>query len=125
MKPGRFGSMLGALFETQVLGQLVRYFHHAGRRANVYFIRDQHGSEVDFVVPVGEAMHVTIHSFLRDVSLRACELRPAPDGRRRHDTRLGDLLPVRAGPADLRVAPRQSASRTSRVRSEVHRASSL
>ena len=51
-------SMLGALFETQVLGQLVRYFHHAGRRANVYFIRDQHGSEVDFVVPVGEAMHV-------------------------------------------------------------------
>lgn len=51
-------AMLGALFETQVLGQLVRYFHHAGRRANVYFVRDQHGSEVDFVVPVGEALHL-------------------------------------------------------------------
>lgn len=51
-------ALLGALFETLVLGQLVRSFHHAGRRANLYFIRDQHGNEVDFVVPVGEALHL-------------------------------------------------------------------
>lgn len=51
-------AMLGALFETQVLGQLVRAFHHTGRRANLYFIRDQHGLEVDFVVPVGESLHL-------------------------------------------------------------------
>jgi hypothetical protein len=43
--------MLGALFETHVLGQIVRHFANQGRRREVYFYRDHHGHEVDFLIP--------------------------------------------------------------------------
>jgi len=44
--------LLGAVFETHVLGQLVRHFANAGRRPELYFYRDHHGREVDFLIPV-------------------------------------------------------------------------
>lgn len=43
--------MLGALFETHVLGQIVRHFANQGRRREIYFYRDHHGHEVDFLIP--------------------------------------------------------------------------
>lgn len=43
--------LLGALFETHVLGQIVRHFANLGRRPDLYFYRDHHGREVDFVIP--------------------------------------------------------------------------
>lgn len=43
--------MLGALFETHVLGQIVRHFANQGRRREVFFYRDHHGHEVDFLIP--------------------------------------------------------------------------
>ena len=33
--------MLGAIFETHVLGQIVRHFANKGRRRDLYFYRDQ------------------------------------------------------------------------------------
>lgn len=43
--------MLGAIFETHVLGQIVRHFANVGRRCDVYFYRDHHGREIDFILP--------------------------------------------------------------------------
>ena len=43
--------MLGAVFETHVLGQIVRHFANQGRRPEIYFYRDHHGHEVDFLIP--------------------------------------------------------------------------
>ncbi|MDD9965110.1 MAG: ATP-binding protein [Myxococcales bacterium] len=51
-------AMLGALFETLVAGQLVRAFANRGLRPDLYFYRDHHGNEVDFVVPVGGRAHL-------------------------------------------------------------------
>jgi uncharacterized protein len=52
----RQSALLGAFFETLVLGQIVRRFAAQGRQPNVYFYRDHYGHEVDFVVPVGEKL---------------------------------------------------------------------
>jgi predicted AAA+ superfamily ATPase len=43
--------MLGAVFETHVLGQIVRHFANSGRRPDLYFYRDHHGREIDFIFP--------------------------------------------------------------------------
>ena len=43
--------MLGAIFETHVVGQIVRRFANQGRRREIYFYRDHHGREVDFLIP--------------------------------------------------------------------------
>ena len=43
--------MLGALFETHVLGQIIRHFANQGRRRDLYFYRDHYGREVDFLIP--------------------------------------------------------------------------
>jgi uncharacterized protein len=43
--------MLGAVFETHVLGQVIRHFANQGRRREIYFYRDHHGHEVDFLIP--------------------------------------------------------------------------
>jgi len=43
--------MLGAIFETHVLGQIVRHFANQGRRREIYFYRDHYGHEVDFLIP--------------------------------------------------------------------------
>ncbi|WP_448509631.1 ATP-binding protein [Immundisolibacter sp.] len=43
--------VLGAVFETHVLGQIVRHFANQGRRREIYFYRDHDGHEVDFLIP--------------------------------------------------------------------------
>jgi hypothetical protein len=43
--------MLGAMFETHALGQIVRHFANRGRRPDLYFYRDHYGREVDFLIP--------------------------------------------------------------------------
>jgi predicted AAA+ superfamily ATPase len=43
--------LLGAIFETHVLGQIVRHFANQGLRREIYFYRDHHGREVDFLIP--------------------------------------------------------------------------
>jgi predicted AAA+ superfamily ATPase len=48
----RKSPMLGALFETHVLGQIVRHYTNQARRPNVYFYRDHNGREIDFLMPV-------------------------------------------------------------------------
>ncbi len=45
--------LLGALFETHAYGQLVRHFANQGIRPPLYFYRDQHAREVDFLIPHG------------------------------------------------------------------------
>ncbi len=50
-------SLRGAVFETQVVAQLVRYMA-AHERRDVYFYRDHHGTEVDVLIPIGERFHL-------------------------------------------------------------------
>jgi predicted AAA+ superfamily ATPase len=45
---------LGAMFETLVLGQIVRRSTNRGEPPSVCYYRDHYGNEVDFVLPVGE-----------------------------------------------------------------------
>lgn len=54
----RESSMLGAIFETYVFGQLVRSYTDRGETADIYFWRDHGGREADFVVPRGEKMEL-------------------------------------------------------------------
>jgi predicted AAA+ superfamily ATPase len=49
-------TMIGALFETLVLGQIIRWFANRGMEERVYFYRDHQGAEVDFVIPVGKQL---------------------------------------------------------------------
>lgn len=51
-------SMIGPIFETHVYGQIVRSFANRGQRPEVFFFRDHHGHEVDFVLPRGEKIRV-------------------------------------------------------------------
>lgn len=44
--------LLGELFESHVLGQIVRGVANRGRRRDLYFDRDHGGREVDFLIPV-------------------------------------------------------------------------
>lgn len=54
----RESALLGAFFETQVLAQILRWYANRGEPAAVYFFRDHHGNEVDFVVPQGERLRL-------------------------------------------------------------------
>jgi hypothetical protein len=40
------------MFETHVLGQIVRHLANRGRRRDLYFYRDHSGREVDILIPV-------------------------------------------------------------------------
>ena len=51
-------SLLGRLFENFVLGQILRREGNRGKKANLFFYRDQWGREVDFIEPVGEKLHL-------------------------------------------------------------------
>src|SRR5437867_125485 len=48
----------GAMFETLVLGQMMRAYANAGRAADIYFYQDHYGNEVDFVIPEGEKLRL-------------------------------------------------------------------
>ncbi len=54
----RRSSLLGPLFETFVLGQILRWYANRALPADVYFYRDHYGHEVDFVIPVGEKLRL-------------------------------------------------------------------
>lgn len=51
-------SLLGGFFETLALGQLVRDFYNKGLAANLYYYRDNHGIEIDFIVPEGTRLNL-------------------------------------------------------------------
>jgi predicted AAA+ superfamily ATPase len=78
----RKSALLGALFETLALGQLVRHYANRGDPARVYFYRDHQGNEVDFVVPVGEKL-----------LLFECKWAETPDPRPRGFVELDRLMP--------------------------------
>ncbi|MCI0416189.1 DUF4143 domain-containing protein, partial [bacterium] len=52
----RQSMMLGPIFETLALGQIVRWFANRCRQPSVYFYRDHIGLEIDFVVAVGRRL---------------------------------------------------------------------
>ena len=51
-------SLLGSLFENFVLGEIIRTEGNKGKKANLFFYRDQWGRELDFIKPVGEKFHL-------------------------------------------------------------------
>ena len=48
----------GGLFENMVVGEALKTRLNAGRTPDLYFIRDQHGTEVDLVIEEGGALHL-------------------------------------------------------------------
>ena len=46
----RLGPMGGALFETHILANILKMFHHRALEANIYFWRTRDGGEIDFLV---------------------------------------------------------------------------
>jgi len=54
----RGSALLGPIWETAVLGQLVRRYANRCEPLNVYFYRDHWGTEVDFVIPQGEKLRL-------------------------------------------------------------------
>lgn len=48
--------LLGSFFETLALGQLIRHFCNQGLPLNLYYFRDNHGNEIDFIVPEGNRL---------------------------------------------------------------------
>jgi len=54
----RDSSLLGSIFETHALGQLVRGYANKAQSPNIYFYRDHYGHEVDFVIPTGEKLRL-------------------------------------------------------------------
>jgi predicted AAA+ superfamily ATPase len=51
------GPMKGALFETAVLGEVLKHFHNAGDIPAVSFWRSSDGLEVDFVIEAAGRLH--------------------------------------------------------------------
>lgn len=51
-------ALLGQIFETLALGQILRRFTNRLEPLDLYFYRDQYGHEVDFVIPVGEKLRL-------------------------------------------------------------------
>ncbi|MEW6528045.1 MAG: ATP-binding protein [Spirochaetota bacterium] len=45
--------LLGNIFETVCLGQIIRYYTNQGINPHIYFFRDAYGHEIDFVIPSG------------------------------------------------------------------------
>ncbi len=54
----RNSNLLGSLFENFILGQMLRKESNKGKKANLFFYRDQWGRELDFIEPVGEKFHL-------------------------------------------------------------------
>lgn len=99
----RQSALWGALFETLVLGQMIRWFANRGEAPLIYFYRDRQGHEVDFVLPVGER--------LRLVEVKLSE---TPDPKPRGFTEVERLL----GPAGVLSRTLVTPRRGSRSASE-------
>ncbi len=52
----RESAMRGQMFETHVLGQIMRWYANRGLHAPVHFFQDHARHEVDFVIPVGQRL---------------------------------------------------------------------
>jgi len=50
--------LLGAIFETYALGQLLRSLHNQGLADELYYFRDKDGREVDFLIPEGNLLNL-------------------------------------------------------------------
>ncbi len=48
--------LMGAFFESFVMGQFIRYYSNRCRKPSIYFFRDHHGHEIDFVVSEGNRL---------------------------------------------------------------------
>jgi hypothetical protein len=49
--------LIGSIFESWVVSEIKKAFHHQGRQAPLYFWRDQHGHEVDLVIDQGDFLY--------------------------------------------------------------------
>jgi hypothetical protein len=94
-------ALLGAMFETQVLAQIVRGYANRGERPTVYFFRDHHGNEVDFVIPVGERL-----------KLIEAKLSETPDPRTRGFAAVERVLGAPAVLSRTLVTPRRGSRTT-------------
>ncbi|MCC7383252.1 MAG: ATP-binding protein [Deltaproteobacteria bacterium] len=54
----RQSALLGPIFESFVLGQIVRSAANSAQHLDLYFYRDHHGHEVDFLIPRGERLEL-------------------------------------------------------------------
>ena len=50
--------LMGAFFESYVMGQFIRYYANRCRKPSIYFFRDHHGHEIDFVVSEGNRLRL-------------------------------------------------------------------
>lgn len=51
------GAMDGAFFETYVVSEIVKSFHHVGRRAELYYYRDVDRREIDLLLWEGKKLY--------------------------------------------------------------------
>ncbi|MDR2028929.1 MAG: ATP-binding protein [Treponema sp.] len=51
------GPMAGALFETFVIGEVIKSYDNAGREAPVFFYRDRDGKEIDLLIVRNGVIH--------------------------------------------------------------------
>ena len=51
------GAMDGAFFETYVVSEIVKSFHHTGRRADLYYYRDVDRREIDLLMWEGNSLY--------------------------------------------------------------------
>ncbi|NOZ01959.1 MAG: DUF4143 domain-containing protein [Deltaproteobacteria bacterium] len=75
--------LLGPMFETHALGQIVRHHANRGRGTPVYFYRDHYGKEIDFLIPVGDRFH-----------LMECKWAETPSSRVRGFEEFQNLVPA-------------------------------
>jgi predicted AAA+ superfamily ATPase len=78
--------MNGALFETFVIGEIMKSYYNAGRRPPVYFYRDRDGSEIDLLIEENGTLFPIEIKLTGNVELKAI----------RHFSKLDDIP---AGPA--------------------------
>ncbi|MCB1214067.1 MAG: ATP-binding protein [Deltaproteobacteria bacterium] len=71
VKDIKSSSLLGSIFETHVLGQMVRHFDHQGMPPEIYFYRDHHGMEVDFIIPSGAKLKLYEAKFSEKPDVKA------------------------------------------------------
>ncbi len=96
----RQSALRGALFETQVIGQVIRHYANRVSPREFYFYRDQRGTEVDLVIPSGERLHLV-----------ECKVAEAPSTRVPAFERLTELYGERNILTRTLVTPRRGARR--------------
>jgi predicted AAA+ superfamily ATPase len=53
----RYGPSFGALFETLIVAEFLKRFHHSGEMPALYYLRTQDGLEVDLVLELSQKLH--------------------------------------------------------------------